>query len=101
MIKRFQLLRIDKRGFVWSWHDELPYKVLRLMCWDDANNGFCEPGLDLTKVIWINDVIDWETKKRGSIYSTLRGKTFIWWWYPQYGSDKNPHIERAEWISLA
>lgn len=107
MPERYQVIRIDKKGYGWKWYKDLPYKSLGLMCWDDVKNCFCEVGWDLETKVWDCVIIDWQTGKHGNLYIISKianyrrvTKYFVWWWYPQYGSDKNPHIEKAEWIEF-
>lgn len=101
--KRYQLLRHDRLGFVWTTHSTLPYKILAPMKFNDRLNKWDEPDLDLSKILRLYDIIDFRSKRRGTIYATstsLRARHFVWWWQPERGLDFNPHVAACHWIEL-
>jgi hypothetical protein len=98
---RYQLIRMDSRGWFWAWHHELPYIETGAICWDDATNSFCEAGFDLARATWIYAIIDTQNYRYGTIYQQGRrnARCFVLWWHNDYGVDGNPHIAALSWIS--
>jgi hypothetical protein len=102
-MKRYQILRHDQRGFVWTNCDDLPYTVVRPMAFNDTLNQWADSELKLAEQSRLYDVIDWQTQTRGTIYRNglhWKAKVYIWWWKNEYGKDANPHPAKAQWVSL-
>lgn len=87
---------IDKRiSFLFSNSDNLPFQIIRQMCWNDEI-GFCDNGLNDAEERYA--LIDWHTGTHGAIFQTESGDCFWWQYQPEYGIDNNPHINEHYWV---
>ncbi len=75
--------------------DELPFQILRPMCWN-ITEGWCDEGMDESghRVLYL---IDFETRQHGVVMENDSG-CWLWWFLPEYGVDGQPHIAEDYWI---
>lgn len=87
---------IMQNQFVFERVDELPYEILRPMCWDETA-GWCDAGMDDAghRLVYL---IDFETDRHGVVMQNDTG-CWLWWFEAQYGVDNNPHIDEHFWIT--
>lgn len=97
-ISRERYTLIDKRAtFLFSNHAELPFQLIREMCWN-ATEGFCDVTGDADELYIL---IDWQENRFGSVYQDESGGCFWWMFQPVYGDDNNPHIMEHYWIECS
>jgi hypothetical protein len=83
---------VMENQLVFRYTDEQPYTILRPMCWN-SHTGWCDSGMDErgSRVAYL---VDFDLGRHGVIMqnSTL---CWVWWFFPEYGADNNPHVEEA------
>lgn len=82
-------------SFLFSNSDELPFTLIREMCWNDSV-GFCDDGLRGAEEIYF--LADWQTLSYGAIFQTDSGDCFWWMYRSEFGADGNPHIAEHHWV---
>lgn len=93
---RLRYTLIDVRfSFLFYNSDELPFTVLREMCWN-STEGFCDAGLEGADEIYY--LIDWQSVIYGAIFRTEDRRCFWWNYQSEWGTDNNPHIAEHYWI---
>lgn len=87
--------RIMQNQLVFENADELPYQVIRPMCWNEST-GWCDAGMEDAghRLFYL---IDFLTGKHGVVMENDAG-CWLWWFYPEYGADEQPHVDEHSWI---
>ena len=82
--------------FLFKRTDELPFEILRPMCWN-AEIGWCDAGMD-ERGHRLAYVVDFQTEEYAVVMQNRAG-CWVWWFFPEYGEDGQPHVDENYWIA--
>lgn len=91
---RYQILQ---NYLIWRWDYELPFNIIKEMCWNNVE-GFCDEEFSQTdRHITILNLIDYQNQIHG-VVRKVNNNCYVFWMQPEYGSDNQPHVGDNYWI---
>lgn len=81
--------------YIWADYEELPFEIIRPMCWD-SHEGWCDEGMEEQgrRIAYVEDLL---TGRHGVLMENSAG-TWLWWFLPKDGLDPDPHIDEHYWV---